>query len=237
MSGSEEGQGGAISLLKDVADLLKRYGILIIIIVIIFWPKVLVTWFKSSGLKKLVILGAEFTPEEMKSVHNINNDLNDTSQLISNLKTQVNELNGLKNEIIDPKLKQRFEQQLLILTSTLEGTKIQIKQASNQIAPLINKVEAYEKDTEDKWGVVFGGDTTLDAAEHEINIAKNKGFKNPKIYLRKKFYRSIIPFESKEEANLHLEEIRTNIRDSAYIVNLTRWCRSSKKENGYYKCE
>jgi hypothetical protein len=75
-----------------------------------------------------------------------------------------------------------------------------------------------------EWGVVFGGDTALDAARHEIEVTAPKlEIPNASIYLREGSYRSVSVVEDRSQAEQVLSKAKTRRADS-YIVNMSTWC-------------
>ncbi len=103
----------------------------------------------------------------------------------------------------------------------------------------VAKKQAEKLNTEiGEWIIITGGDKTLDAAQYEVNKAKNEGYKQVSIYYRNNYYRTVIgPFGSKDDASLELIEIKHRLNKSAYVVNQNSWCKSSTKENGFIQCE
>lgn len=96
--------------------------------------------------------------------------------------------------------------------------------------------EAESIDSQGTWGVVFGGDSTLESAKYEVDVtAKKAGVKNAQIFLRSGSYRSVLVLVSKSDAEDALGRLKS-VRNSSYIVNMNKWCYSSTQREGYYEC-
>jgi hypothetical protein len=86
------------------------------------------------------------------------------------------------------------------------------------------------------WAVVFGGDTTLDAARHEVKVTAGKmGLENAAIYRRGGSYRSIATFGDRSAAEEALGKARS-VRADAYLVDLNKWCPVIVDREGYREC-
>jgi hypothetical protein len=80
------------------------------------------------------------------------------------------------------------------------------------------------------WGVVFGGDKTLEDAKQKITASEDS-----KIYLRHGSFRSLKVFINRSEAEDALGRAKIRQSDS-YIVNMGKWCPSSIERNNYIEC-
>jgi len=94
-------------------------------------------------------------------------------------------------------------------------------------AKSINAAEKLVAPQDGRWGIVFGGDTSEDAARDEIKRAQTKNVSSLAIYFRQGSYRSVAMFGNKEEATRALGSLR-GINAGAYVVELTTWCPSPK---------
>lgn len=74
------------------------------------------------------------------------------------------------------------------------------------------------------WGVVFGDDTTLDAARYEVDRGiGEQGLTGARVYLRDGAYRSVVPTSDHTKARKLLPLARRH-RADAYIVKMSGWC-------------
>lgn len=86
------------------------------------------------------------------------------------------------------------------------------------------------------WGVVFGGDTTLEKAKFEITkTAERMGIGPGEIFRRAGSYRSVKVFVSRAEAEDALGKARV-VRPTSYLVNMSNWCPTSEPKPGYFEC-
>jgi len=91
-------------------------------------------------------------------------------------------------------------------------------------------------DPKGTWGVVFGGDTTLDSARHEVTkTAAKMGIGSGEIFRRAGSYRSVRVFVSRVEAEDALGKARV-VRPDSYLVNMSAWCPTSHQRSGYFEC-
>ena len=87
------------------------------------------------------------------------------------------------------------------------------------------------------WGVVFGGDSTLDAARSEVDVAARKhGIPNAAIYLRSGSYRSVAVGSADRSAAQAILGRARQRRADAYIVNMNSWCPHPAARDGYTEC-
>lgn len=92
------------------------------------------------------------------------------------------------------------------------------------------------QDVAGTWGVVFGGDPTLEAATHEITkTAERIGIGPGEVFRRAGSFRSVKVYVSRSEAEDAVGKARL-VRPSAYVVNMATWCPTSTANKGYYEC-
>lgn len=86
------------------------------------------------------------------------------------------------------------------------------------------------------WGVVFGGDVTLDAARHEVTTtARRMGIGDGTIFRRAGSFRSVKVYVSRAEAEDAAGKARA-VRPDSYVVNMSKWCPTSVERSGYFEC-
>ncbi len=91
-------------------------------------------------------------------------------------------------------------------------------------------------DPEGTWGLIFGGDTSLEAAQHEVTkTAASMGIGSGTIFRRAGSFRSVKVFVSRAEAEDALGKARA-VRPSSYVVNMSNWCLTSIDRQGYFEC-
>jgi len=107
----------------------------------------------------------------------------------------------------------------------------------NTVLPPITPLAGTSVAVNDTWGVVFGGDTTLDAANFEVTkTAARMGINKGEVFRRAGSYRSVKVFTSRSEAEDALGKAQI-VRPSSYIVNMSTWCPTSEQKVGYFECK
>jgi hypothetical protein len=87
------------------------------------------------------------------------------------------------------------------------------------------------------FGVVFGGDRTIDAARDEVKRA-NSVLDNAEaqIFLRMGSYRTVVVFVSRSEAEEALGKLKA-LRGSSYVIDMSKWCPSTTKQETHFECK
>lgn len=86
------------------------------------------------------------------------------------------------------------------------------------------------------WGVVFGGDTTLEAAKFEVTkTAQRMGIGDAAVFRRSGSFRSVKVVVSRAEAEDIVGKAQV-VRPSSYVVNMSTWCPTSEAKDGYFEC-
>jgi hypothetical protein len=105
--------------------------------------------------------------------------------------------------------------------------------ASN--APLVEKAQAAISDGT-TWGVVYGGDTTLESARDEVGrVAEQLGITGAAIYFRLGSFRSVAIAATRGDAEAILVKARAR-RSDAYVVQMATWCPHAVEKTGYREC-
>jgi TRAP-type mannitol/chloroaromatic compound transport system substrate-binding protein len=161
---------------------------------------------------------------------------------IVDLKDQNDKLNKalseVKSQIDNPEVKANITKLEQLNTQLVENaTKVQASVESNisANAPLVQKIQA-STGTVVTWGIVYGGDQNLNAAEYEIQtIAPKLGLTNVAIYYRQGSYRSVATTTDRLQAEQFLNKAKERRKDS-YIVNMSTWCPNTTQKDGYFEC-
>jgi len=114
-----------------------------------------------------------------------------------------------------------------------------IKMPESVQTALVNTVTlpaAESANSDTTWAVVFGADRTLVSAQHEIKVtAKKAGINNAEILLRAGFYRSVVIYVNKTDAEEAREKLKP-LSSGAYIVDLARWCHNITEQKDHRTC-
>ena len=86
-----------------------------------------------------------------------------------------------------------------------------------------------------RWAVIFGGDRTLEAAQHEMGRAQQAGIPASRIVHRQGSFRSVAILPTREAALAILVRAR-RLQADAYAVNLATWCPSLQEAGTHYTC-
>jgi hypothetical protein len=199
------------------------------------------------NLKELSVFGATLEKTSSEANVDLKNALNEskltnealTKDLTSakDALAQVNDCFSTADRLAscakDKKLLAGFEQ--------MHKDAVQAEQASRQLsttiastltvnANVIDKAELTVAAQSSSWGIIFGGDSTQQAAEDEIKKARKLNVASLAIYAKQGAYRSVALYGSRDAANQAVPSLKV-INPGAYVVELTRWCRNPQKQD------
>jgi len=87
------------------------------------------------------------------------------------------------------------------------------------------------------WGIVAGADRKKEAALYELNRLLETGYENVQLWKKEDWYRTMVVYQNKSEAEKQLPALKRRFRESAYIVNLNEWCPNPKEvDEGVFEC-
>jgi hypothetical protein len=192
---------------KSGFDLIRNLAIVALIVIFLAWPQLINRAFTGLGIEEFDLWGFK----GKTSLTHVAQDLAFQLQVNARLTAALKRLDP-HNEVISA-----AEAAQANAGQTLAANAAQIGAAQQATA------------SSGSWAVVFGADTTADAAKQEIDRAQAKKFEEVKLYLRQDWYLSVIEFPTREAAIAALPQIKNLSRYSggAYIVNLSNWCPSS----------
>lgn len=227
-----------VALGKDLVALLRDLALFILALLLLFFPTRFNAILSDAGFEEGSFVGFKWKPKLL----NADAALKEAQALITDLRDQNGKLStalgDAQNKLNDPALKEQFakleeaNKQLDVASTKVEDS-VSSTIASN--APLVEKVQS-GVGTAAKWGVVFSGDATLDAAKYEVEtVAPKLGIPNASIYFRQGSYRSVSVVDSRAEAEQVLPKARQR-RADAYLVSMSSWCPNSTEKNGYREC-
>lgn len=105
-----------------------------------------------------------------------------------------------------------------------------------QNTPLPAAPRAVEQSSSGPWAVVFGGDTTLAAAKHEVAVtARKMSLADALIYLRNGSFRSIVRFADRSAAEEALGKAKI-VRTDSYLVDFSKWCPTTLDRGDFKEC-
>ena len=196
---------------------------------------------KEMGIAKFSAVGVEISlaessdelPKAKAALDNANVKLTELqrrySEAISALKAsqEVFAANGIGNTAEQARAKPLVGKAIAESQSTLERirqAKSQLTSATSSTASAIEKLPG-ASDKSLGFGIVFGADRDPKSADDQLALARRAGL-DPRLFRRQRSLRSVVVFQSNEEAKAALPTLRSLNRYSkdAYIVNLASWC-------------
>lgn len=218
-----EGRGIAdvVKTLREVVALLRDLAVVVLIAVPLVCPECAVRFvrnvrvvMRNAGVAKATILGVEVTAVEEAAL---------STQIASELLQQVKSTPALS-----PVARERAVNKALELVSSASA-RLQSAEASAIRTGSISDSAA--------WVAVVGADRDLLGAKTELDRTKQAGFTEAFIVLREGWYRTVIPFRARVEADASLSSVRQRIRPGAYLREFGVWCRDQERvEDGVVRC-
>jgi hypothetical protein len=227
-----------MKVVKDLATSLRELGIPVLILLMLVCPEWLGNRVSLTGLKRFTNATLDWeTPVERsrEKTADAGQSVDTTRQALDGALKQIADLIPTAN----PDLKRSLDQlhaQLQASLSTAQSASQALAdsaQLQNQILPS-PPASQNERGT---WAVVISADKALDPANWEVHRAKLQGYQQVAVYERKNFLRAAVRFDSKSAADGELQNIRTNLRNSSYVVNFDTWCESPQaQKDGTFRC-
>lgn len=222
-----------LGIWKDVVSLLRDSALLLLGLLLVVFPARFNDLLVSAGFEEGSVVGFKWKAKLVES----DQALKEAQATITDLSAQneklSKELVAAQSQSTNPAEKARLgkleeETRQLKVISAKVTANVRGTIAAN--ANLVDKALASSADA--SWGVVYGGDTNLDAARFE---ARKFGAGKVTIYLRQGSYRSVLVAADRSDAAQWLSKARS-LRSDAYVVNLTSWCPGATPQAGYVEC-
>ena len=233
-----ESLSGAVAIGKDIVALLRDGALLVMAVLLIFWPTRVNSILVDAGFEEGSFAGLTWKAKLSET----DDALVEAQATIEDLRTQNHKLSealeGTKNAIANAEVKENITK-LQRLNDQLDDSSALVQQmakaATSANAPLVRRFQE-RAGTVVTWGVVYGGDPTLGSARHEVEVvARRLGLSNASVYLRQGSYRSVATTTDRLEANRLLERAKKR-REDAYVVNMEKWCPDAVEKSGYQEC-
>lgn len=235
---SSSGVSRAVATGKDGFALLRDAALAILAVLLILWPQAFNNILVNAGFEEGSFAGLKWKSKLSET----DKALVSAQSTIADLKAQIDKLNAAlaeaKPQVTSTDLKAQI--------SSLEQSNTQLSAASSKVqasvqstisgnAPYVQKLQSAIGSTA-VWGVVLGGDTNLDGAKHEAQVAAPRlGITNAAIYYRQGSYRTVAIAPDRTQAEQFLEKAKGG-RSDAYIVNMATWCPAKADKDGYIEC-
>jgi hypothetical protein len=240
MSGTSQPQtkGAYLTTWKDVVSLLRDTFLLVLVVLLLAFPTTFNDLLVNAGFEEGSIVGFKWKAKLVDSDQALKEAQANITDLTTQNETLSKALADAQARTNDPAEKLRladFEQENKKIKQASEKVEanVQVTIASN--AALVEKAQTATS-TNVQWGVVYGGDTNLDAAKHEVTaVAQKYGLTNASIFFRQASFRSVATASDRTEAEQLLFKAKTR-RNDAYIVNLNKWCPRTVDKIEYAEC-
>lgn len=227
-----------VSTGRELVAILRDAMLLLMAVLLLAWPQTIKSVLVDAGFKKGSIAGLEWEANLTQS----DETLVKAQSTIADLIDQNNKLNKalseMKSQIGNAEVNANIAKLEQLNTQLVANTaKVQVSVAANisANAPLVQEIQT-STDKAVTWGVVYGGDQRLNAAEYEIKTTAPKfGLINAAIYYRQGSYRSVATTIDRLQASQLLNKVKGHRKD-AYIVNMSAWCPNASQKDGYFEC-
>ena len=225
-----------LSTARSVLALVRESSIIIVILVILFWPDMLQNVLKKAGFRELDLGFLKW----QKEIEAAQQEVQDANQILAQVQKEIGEtkesIEVIKNT---PDLNPVTKENITNLSSKLEksynATTVARGNLQQNIAAQDKFINEYQKVIpleNGPWAILVGADKDEEAARYELNQFRRQRFRDVRIYIKSGWYRTVIVFEERSEAETQLKRIKERA-ESAYIINLSTWCPTSvEKEPG-----
>lgn len=227
----------AIAIGKDMLALLRDGSLLLLAILLLFFPTKLNDVLTSAGFEEGSIVGFKWKARLVET----DDALKTANATIESLQAQLKQANdtlvAAQSAVPSGELKeriQRVEQAGRDVAAVSAGATDAARNTIAANAPLVDRVQQ-SMEMSGGWAVVFGSDKTLAAARDEISKAAKAGIHGAGIYMRNGYYASISVVPTREKAAEYLQIARA-FRADAYTARLATWCTSQVQRDGYVEC-
>lgn len=223
---------------KDLVAMLRDGMLLLIAVLLIGWPQTINSILVEAGFEEGSFAGLKWKAKLTKSDATLLKALDTIADLREQNENLNNALLEVKSHVPSAEVRAYIAKLDQLNTRLAESSaKVQaaVETTTSENAPLIQKIQT-STGTVATWGVVYGGDRTLDAAKYEVQtIAAKLGLTNAAIYYRNNSFRSVATTTDRLQAEQLLKKAKER-RKSSYIVNMSTWCPSTTERNGYFEC-
>lgn len=227
-----------IAVGKDLSALLRDFVLLLIGGLLLLFPAYFNDVLVKAGFEEGSIIGLKWKAKLVQA----DEVLKEANVTITNLRKQLEETTAAlvkaRGDTASPEVKAKLEElesenRKAAEVATNVGKSVKNTLEAN--APFVQRAQMALNQESTKWGVIFGGDTSIAAAQDEIKKARSLGFTGAQIFYRQESYRSVAVTESRAAAEQALPTARS-IRQDSYIVNLDRWCPRPIDKGEYLEC-
>lgn len=216
-----------IDILHSSFDVLWRVLVAIVIAVFIIAPETFKSHLIAAGVTKATLGpfqwedGLEKTDLELKDVETDRQSLQKRLLETNNVVTQLLESDSANGAVKEHAREVLLKNEKVLDISTKVATGVRRVVSLNE--PLVSAAQAVTGKESTNWGIVFGAVPTQEDAKTKIDKAKELGY-NVRLYKRRNYFRRVAEFKSQATAEAALKNVRAQLRDDAYVVNIETWC-------------
>ena len=226
-----------VSIGKDMVVVLRDATLLGLAGLLLVFPTRFNDLLVNAGFEEGSFIGFKWKAKLIESDDALQAAQATISDLAARLEMTTKALTDAQSRTPDPALKAQITQleegnrRTSIASAQVVAT-VRSTIASN--APLVQKAQS-DTASSGGWGVVFGSDVSLQAANDEIRRASAKGITGAAVYFRNNYYASIAITDDRAAAQQYLGIART-FRPDAYIATMSTWCRNPQTQAGFTEC-
>ena len=227
-----------IGLGKDLVVLLRDAALLVLAGLLLLFPQHFNDLLVNAGFEEGSIAGFRWKAKLVEA----DDALKDARATIGTLQAQLdkaaNALHEAQTSIGDQSLKTELgliHDESRRVTAASAAVEAAVQSTITAQATLVEKAQTAVAPNGD-WGVVFGSDVSLPAAQHEIRRAARNGITGASVYFRNGYYASIAVAGNRSAAQGLLAAAR-QLRHDAYIASMSSWCRSPVQRDGFIECQ
>jgi hypothetical protein len=239
MSTFEERWKNATENAKNTLGVARELMLVIVLALLILFPKIVNSRLITAGFTKADIAGLHW-----ESVQKASEQAGEASQQIETANKKIDsvqkDLDALATRTTDPGVKTEVNRLKSELNQSAQTTKAANADLQSSLAiqeSALQTVRPQSAADTGAWGVVTSSDKNLQEAQFEVNRAQKLGYQNTRLYSRENWFRTVIVFASVAEAQAALPALRAKIRDTVYLVDMSKWCPTPKQnDQGVFQC-
>lgn len=224
-----------LDITKDVLSITKEVVVIVLLLCVVFFPELTKRKLVAYGIKSLEFGGVKADITQ-KLAEETGDALQKTEIVKQELDSMKTSLNAIIPQITNPELKQEalaLESQITKSIQTTQSTEKDLRQNLKAQEAIMEELPASDAN----WGIIISADKKAAEAKFEVKRATGLGYSAIFIYKKGGFFRTVVDFTSREQAQDSLPAIRRKLRANSYMVNLDQWCpRSNTTPDGIIEC-
>ena len=226
-----------ISIGKDLVALLRDSALLILAVLLLLFPATFNDLLVRAGFEEGSVVGFKWKANLLQA----DEALKIAQGTIVDLKAQLDKTTKVLGEVrIHPDDRSmssaisKLEEENRLVVGASKKVEASVRSTIDSNAAFVEKAQS-AINTGGGWGVVFGSDVSLPAAQDEIKRAARNKLASTRIYYRNGYYVSIAVTDNRSSAQEYLGVAKT-FRPDAYITPMGTWCRSPQERSGFTEC-